>query len=221
MSSRKSFNLSLQKKRNLNVLTPILDRCDQDGSYVADRVIDYVEKALNYEQSIGLNKVQNMYGLIKNTLASQYQPNSPEFDEKVEAVLQSIVSVDGERLAQFLSDPTHYSNDVEQMPASTKRSIPRQSAPSPAPSRAVATERSMSSTAVAEREAESVLTEEEVNFQREVEEHRRRKEEQRQREQEEENLRLQEEQENKDNDEGDDEGDDDGIDINLDALNNF
>lgn len=127
--SRKSFNLSLQKKRNQIVLSPIINRCEKDGSYIADKVVDYVEKALHYERSVGLSKVQNTYGLIKNTLASQYQEDSPEFEKRVEEVLRTVISIDGERLSQFISDPTRYSGEASGMSASESRSPVQSSQP--------------------------------------------------------------------------------------------
>lgn len=119
--SRKSFNLSLQKKRNQIVLSPIIERCEEDGSYVADKVVDYVEKALHYERSVGLSKVQNTYELIKNTLSSQYEQDTPEFEQRVEDVLQTLIMVDGERLSQFISDPARYSSQTSNLPAQENR----------------------------------------------------------------------------------------------------
>lgn len=137
--SRKSFNLSLQKRRNEIVLNPIIQECEKDGTYIADRVVDYVEKALVYERSMGLSKVVNTFGLIKNTLSSQYPEGSEEHSRRVEDVLRSVISIDGERLAQFISDPYRYSSEASSMEASESRApIERtepitQSSPTPPP----------------------------------------------------------------------------------------
>lgn len=211
-ASRKSFNLSLQKKRNQIVLNPIIQRCDQDGSYVADKVVDYVEKALHIERSVGLSKALNTYGLIKNTLASQYTPDSPEFEQRVEEVMRSIILVDGDRLAQFLSDPNDYSSDGRDIPASISRPVARQTRPaeteSPAP------QRNTAATAVVEPETD--VSEEELAYQREVEE-RRLKKEQRDKQKAEEKRREQESLPVED----DEDEDDERIVLNQDALHNF
>lgn len=131
--SRKSFNLSLQKKRNEIVLNPIIEKCEEDGSYIADKVVDYVEKALIYERSIGLSKVLNTYGLIKNTLSSQYPEDSEEYTRRVEDVLRSVISIDGERLAQFISDPHRYSDEASDMQASANRSPIEKKSPTETP----------------------------------------------------------------------------------------
>lgn len=215
--SKKSFNLSLQKKRNQLVLNPIIDRCDADGSYVADKVVDYVEKALFFERSVGLSKAMNTYVLVKNTLASQYSVDSDELQQKVEDVMKSIISVDGERLAQFLSDPNAYSNGAGALPASENRSTVRSTPPAPVSQpkveRQEVEQRSASTaTAVAEPEQEN----EEMKHQRIAEERALK------RQQEREERRLAEEQSLAQDDNDDDEEDDnEGIEINADALNNF
>lgn len=214
--SKKSFNLSLQKKRNQLVLNPIIDRCDQDGSYVADKVVDYVEKALFFERSVGLSKAMNTYVLVKNTLASQYALDSDELQQKVEDVMKSIISVDGERLAQFLSDPSAYSNEAGGLPASENRSVVRSTSPPPvSPAKTQQpeeTERSVSTaTAVAEPDSE------ELEHQRKAEKRAlERKEEREKRRRAEQQSATSAEAEDDDED-----TDDDGIQINSDALHNF
>lgn len=216
--SKKSFNLSLQKKRNHIVLNPIIESCDQDGSYVADKVVDYVEKALFFERSVGLSKVQNTYVLIKNTLSSQYPPDSLEFQQRVEDVLRSIISVDGERLAQFLSDPNEYSGGAGTLPASENRSTMRSTSPAPTQrAEESAIDRNPAQSAVAVAEPEPVQETEE-------EEHRRISEERAQkkaREREEHRQAVLRASQEQDAEEDDDEDDDDDIQINGDALNNF
>jgi hypothetical protein len=186
--SRKSFNLSLQKKRNQIVLTPIIERCEKDGSPIADKVVDYVEKALQYERSVGLSKVQNTYELIKNTLPSQNQKDSPEFEKQVEEVLRTVISIDGERLSQFISDPNRYSGDASDMSASESRSPvqPSQSKQyaTPLPVHEEVNEQSMgnaeiSATDVSDTVDASAVTKEEdesLEFERQAQERRNQRE---------------------------------------------
>lgn len=212
--SKKSFNLSLQKKRNQLVLNPVIDRCDEDGSYVADKVVDYVEKALFFERSVGLSKALNTYVLVKNTLVSQYSADSPELQQKVEDVMRSIIQVDGERLAQFLSDPDEYSNGAGTLSPSDNRTTTRSVSPAPQPrAERPEAERSYAptATAVAEPEVDS----EELEHQRKSEERARKREQAREeRRREEQRASAQESSDASDDD-------NDGIEINDDALENF
>lgn len=110
MSKRTSFNVSLQRKRNQVALGPILERSEREGTVASDIIVEYVEKALDYEKIVGLNKVMNTYKLIQNIVSSQCEYGSDEYYRRVEAVLRDVVIVDGSALSSFLSDPVEYTS---------------------------------------------------------------------------------------------------------------
>lgn len=231
--SRKSFNLSLQKKRNQIVLTPIIERCEKDGSPIADKVVDYVEKALQYERSVGLSKVQNTYELIKNTLPSQNQIDSPEFEQRVEEVLRTVISIDGERLSQFISDPTRYAGEASAMSASESRPPVQSSQPkqysTPLPVHREVDEQSMgnaeiSATDISDTVDVPVVTtvdEESLVFERQAQERRNQREAEKKERAilREEALRKSQEETQAETDDDDDEVDISGI--NVSVLNNL
>lgn len=241
--SRKSFNLSLQKRRNEIVLNPIIQECEKDGTYIADRVVDYVEKALVYERSMGLSKVVNTFGLIKNTLSSQYPEGSEEHSRRVEDVLRSVISIDGERLAQFISDPYRYSSEASSMEASESRAPIERTEPvtqhSPTPPPLVEeeieeVEEEIEETPPAKvkqkRESKVVLVEEDDDEAEEMKKHkealaerrRKRKEERERREKEEKEAqrKAKSKGKSKSDDDEDDDDNDSELDFNISAIFN-
>lgn len=174
MSQRKSYNLSLQKKKNKIVLTPIVERCEREGTYVSDVVVDYVERAVAYEQSKGLNKALNTYDLIKNTLSREFEEGTEEYQKRVEGVMRSVITIDGESLAQFLSDPDGFSNEAAasiSMSASRPASVPAQS-PAPVREESYVEER----TPTAEPVINTTQDDEQVEIERQAEVRRKERE---------------------------------------------
>lgn len=106
--ARSSFNVSLQRKHNKIVLGPLIERCEEEGGVISDVIVEYVEKALDYEKMIGLNKVMQTYKIIQNMVGVQHPYGSPEYIQAVESVLKRVIRIDGEELSQFLSDPNGY-----------------------------------------------------------------------------------------------------------------
>lgn len=106
--ARSSFNVSLQRKHNKIVLGPLIERCEEEGGVISDVIVEYVEKALDYEKMIGLNKVMQTYKIIQNMVGVQHAYGSPEYIQAVESVLKRVIRIDGEELSQFLSDPNGY-----------------------------------------------------------------------------------------------------------------
>lgn len=106
--ARNSFNVSLQKKHNRIVLSPLIEKCETEGGVISDVIVDYVEKALDYEKRMGLNKVMQTYKIIQSMVGAQYPADTPQHAEAVENVLKRVIRIDGEELSNFLSDPTGY-----------------------------------------------------------------------------------------------------------------
>lgn len=127
-TNRKSFNVSLQKNRNRKVFQPLLDECDAKGDTISDRVVEYVEQAMAYENSIALQKVLSAYELVNKTLSAQLTDD--ELTAAVEQSMQKIIEVNAFALGQFLINPTEFATSkepvqhmhIEQMVAATTTS---------------------------------------------------------------------------------------------------
>lgn len=119
MTKRSSFNVSLQKKHNKVVLEPLIERSENEGGVISDMIVDYVEKALDLERVMGLNKVMQTYKLIQSMLSSQYPHGSAEYNQAIESVLKRVIRIDGAELSVFLSDPTGYTGGEVSPPLSS------------------------------------------------------------------------------------------------------
>lgn len=123
MTKRSSFNVSLQKKHNKVVLGPLIERSEQEGGVISDMIVDYVEKALDYEKVMGLNKVMQTYKLIQNMVAAQHPYGSAEYNNAIEEVLKRVIRIDGSELSVFLSDPMGYTGGESSPPLSAMPAI--------------------------------------------------------------------------------------------------
>lgn len=123
MTKRSSFNVSLQKKHNKVVLGPLIERSEHEGGVISDMIVDYVEKALDYEKVMGLNKVMQTYKLIQNMVAAQHPYGSAEYNQAIEEVLKRVIRIDGAELSVFLSDPMGYTGGEASPPLSSMPAI--------------------------------------------------------------------------------------------------
>lgn len=121
---RKSLNISIQSKRYYIPINEIITEWEEQGLSLSTKVCETLLLGYRLSNSVELSKLVNTFEMISKTLSHYYnEENTEEYMKAIENVFNKVITVDGETLSEFLSNPIRYSNSENASQVVKKHSI--------------------------------------------------------------------------------------------------
>ncbi|HCL4480354.1 TPA: hypothetical protein N2D99_002442 [Clostridium botulinum] len=123
---RKSLNISIQSKKYYMPINKIIKEWENKGLSMSTNVCETLLLGYKLSNSIELSKLVNTFEMISKTLSYYYnEENIEEYMKAIENVFSKIISVDGEKLSEFLSNPIKFSSENTVTQVAQKQFIPK------------------------------------------------------------------------------------------------